>query len=116
MQCMKCGRETEANQVFCPVCLASMEKSPVKPGTPVTIPKRPQKVYTAPVKRENPDEIILKLRRVIHILICVVLALVIVLGVSVGILIYHFQSTDHNGFGIGQNYSTEAAEDSPLRR
>lgn len=41
MLCMKCGREIEAEQVFCGECLAEMEKYPVKPGTVVTIPLRP---------------------------------------------------------------------------
>ena len=35
MSCMKCGKEVSEDQVFCPECLAEMERYPVKPGTPV---------------------------------------------------------------------------------
>ena len=40
MQCMKCGREIPAGQVFCEECLAEMAEYPVKPGTVVTLPTR----------------------------------------------------------------------------
>jgi len=40
MNCMKCGRETPSEQVFCEDCLLEMEKYPVKPGTVVLLPRR----------------------------------------------------------------------------
>lgn len=40
MNCMKCGRETEEDQVFCRACLDDMDAHPVKPGTVVLIPSR----------------------------------------------------------------------------
>ena len=40
MSCMKCGKEVSEDQVFCPECLAEMERYPVKPGTPVLLPHR----------------------------------------------------------------------------
>ena len=40
MNCVKCGRETAEEQVFCDVCLGEMENYPVKPGTAVHIPAR----------------------------------------------------------------------------
>ena len=40
MNCLKCGREIDAKDVFCPMCLEDMEKYPVKPGTAVHIPAR----------------------------------------------------------------------------
>ena len=49
MQCLKCGREIPVGQVFCPDCLADMEKYPVKSGTPIRIPKRQE---PAPVKKQ----------------------------------------------------------------
>ena len=39
MNCLKCGRETPAEQVFCEECLLEMEKYPVKPGTVVLLPR-----------------------------------------------------------------------------
>lgn len=38
MNCMKCGREVETEQVFCEDCLLDMEKYPVAPGTAVQLP------------------------------------------------------------------------------
>lgn len=40
MSCMRCGKETDENQVFCAECLADMERHPVKPGTPIQLPTR----------------------------------------------------------------------------
>ena len=40
MSCMKCGKEVSEDQVFCPECLAEMDRYPVKPGTPVLLPHR----------------------------------------------------------------------------
>ena len=40
MNCMKCGKTTTNEQVFCDVCLQVMAKHPVKPGTPVYLPQR----------------------------------------------------------------------------
>lgn len=40
MNCLKCGRETEPGNAFCPGCLAEMEKHPVSPNTVVVLPSR----------------------------------------------------------------------------
>lgn len=40
MNCIRCGREIEAEQVFCAECLEDMERHPVKPGTPIQLPVR----------------------------------------------------------------------------
>ena len=40
MHCMKCGREIQEKQVFCPDCLAHMSENPVKAGTAVKLPLR----------------------------------------------------------------------------
>ena len=39
MGCLKCGRDLEEGQIFCASCLESMAKYPVKPGTPISLPK-----------------------------------------------------------------------------
>lgn len=117
MQCIKCGRETQDKHVFCEACLAAMEKSPVKPGTPVVIPKRPRKVRTAAaVKKEKPEELMAKLQKQIRVLVWFCLALILALSISIGLLVHHFVVTDHNAHAIGQNYSTEAPDDAPLSR
>ena len=40
VSCMRCGKETEVDQVFCDECLTDMERHPVKPGTPIQLPQR----------------------------------------------------------------------------
>lgn len=40
MACLRCGKKTDENQIFCPECLEIMEKQPVKPDTPIQIPNR----------------------------------------------------------------------------
>ena len=42
MYCLKCGRETGSEKVFCDDCLTAMEQHPVKPGTPIHLPRRDQ--------------------------------------------------------------------------
>lgn len=46
MNCIRCGKETEENQVFCKDCLADMERHPVKPGTPILLPNREERGTT----------------------------------------------------------------------
>ena len=67
MNCVKCGREIEQDQVFCRVCLEGMEEYPVKPGTVVHIPKHPEDdEKKAPIKKKpvlQPEEQIRRLKR-----------------------------------------------------
>ena len=44
MYCLRCGKETADNKVFCGSCLESMEEYPVKPGQPILLPNRPAPV------------------------------------------------------------------------
>ncbi len=38
MNCLRCGREKEEGNAFCPSCLLEMEKHPVRPNTVVVLP------------------------------------------------------------------------------
>lgn len=40
MNCLKCGKKTKDEQVFCPQCLETMEAYPVKPDVHVQLPNR----------------------------------------------------------------------------
>ena len=40
MGCLRCGKETENNAVFCKECTVEMADCPIKPGTVVVIPQR----------------------------------------------------------------------------
>ena len=113
MSCLKCGRETEAGNVFCEDCLKLMAAHPVKPGTRVTIPKRPkpEPVQHPAPKVQTPEEIIAKLRRRIRVLMTLIIVLLVSLAVSIAIIAHNYDGTELDGFGIGQNYSTEAPDD-----
>ena len=65
MYCLKCGRDTVAEKVFCEACLETMAKHPVKPGTAIQLHPRNTKVAPKkPVKRPlSPEEQIASLKR-----------------------------------------------------
>ena len=65
MNCLRCGRETENEQVFCFLCESVMVKYPVKPNTVVTIPDRPAPTQPAARKSARQEEDTAPLRRTI---------------------------------------------------
>ena len=105
MNCMKCGRETELEQVFCPDCLAVMEKYPVQPGIAVKLPQRKETtiIRRAPKRRSvNLEEQVKTLKtRVIRLtlLLCLAVAIIILLLPST---ISHLTEDRRKP---GQNYS-----------
>ena len=121
MNCLKCGRETVSEQVFCEDCLRGMEKYPVKPGTAVKLPERREpSSFRRPVKRRT-----VPLEEQVKILKDRVFRLFIVLLLSFGVIFLMIPSVvSHlfeNRHKLGQNYnvvitttapseSTEAAE------
>lgn len=110
MKCMKCGRETEDEQVFCQACLLDMERYPVRPGTLVQLPKRsannaPRK---NPVKRrtvslEEQIRILRKRQRALTI------ALVLFALLSAVLVVPAARYYMKDRFQIGQNYSVVSA-------
>ena len=55
MGCLKCGKDTQSNHVFCPECLAIMEQHPVKPDAVVMIPQREPVQPERKSKRKKAD-------------------------------------------------------------
>lgn len=109
MNCMRCGRETEAEQVFCEECLADMEKHPVEPGTVVQLPKRrysqtPKRPEKKKRFRKSEDEVafLKKMNRwLVTALLFVTLAFVAVSAIAI-----HFINKADTTPSIGRNYST----------
>lgn len=105
MNCMKCGRETLSEQIFCEECLLEMEKYPVKPGTVVLLPhRRENPVSKKPVKRRTvslEDQVKMLKRRVRILAVAAVLfaALAAVLAYPA----IRYLMDDH--FKLGQNYN-----------
>lgn len=113
MNCLKCGRETSADDVFCQDCLSEMAKHPVNPGTVVLLPRR--KETPAPKKAPKRhvfslEEQVASLRKwVISLLLMLMLCLIAIVLMIKPTL--HYALDEH--FEIGQNYSsvtTDASE------
>ena len=106
MNCMKCGRETENEQVFCQDCLQVMEKFPVRPGTVVLLPRRREpSVIKKNIKRHVPsaeEQVKILRKRVLTLTLLLIMCIVAI------VLMYkptmHYVLDEH--VEIGQNYST----------
>ena len=87
MSCMKCGKEVSEDQVFCPECLAEMDRYPVKPGTPVLLPHREPiaaQRKRRPLKRvRKPEEQLAALRKSVRLLCLILFLLLAIAAVSV---------------------------------
>ena len=85
MNCMKCGRETKEEAVFCEECLDHMDRHPVPPNTLVYVPSEKDRAATKKHTISHPmvssEEQIKRLNRRIH-------ALSLVLGLMVGLVVF----------------------------
>lgn len=107
MQCMKCGREIPAGDVFCQECLADMEKYPVKPGTVVHIPNqarsaRRQQERRSAMTPERKVEILTRRIRALSWFLTLAVATIIAAGALIFCLLQEAESRP----AIGQNYSS----------
>lgn len=77
MYCLKCGREIEGQQVYCNSCLEIMGRYPIKPGTPVHLPKKaPIAAAKKQGRRSAPslEDQLRRMRRLVKVLIVLLLA------------------------------------------
>lgn len=107
MYCMKCGRELEAEQVFCSDCLLDMEKYPVKPGTTVQLPRRRE---TASVKKSyfrrkalSSEEQVKQLRVLVRVLTILLVVLTILASLLAYPAVTHLMEERYEP---GKNYSS----------
>ena len=111
MNCVKCGRETAEEQVFCDLCLGEMEHYPVKPGTAIHIPAqtpREENKKHQPKRKLPPtaSEQLLRLKKKVRRLrVLLVLLLLLCAGLSLAVeravVELDFQRL------LGRNYRTE---------
>ena len=107
MGCLKCGRDLEDGQVFCDRCLGTMARFPVKPGTPVLLPRQREEPAPRKGKLRLPPTPEAQLKRCKTwlrwgwALAAVFLTASLVLGI---VLFTHLQT--HRKLLPGQNYST----------
>jgi len=113
MNCMKCGRETQAEDVFCQDCLLEMEKYPVRPGTVVLLPRRRE----SSIVKKLPKRHVLTAEEQITFLRKWVMILTILLAVCIGAIAAMFRPTMHyvmdEHVEIGQNYSSVVSNTTP---
>ena len=106
MNCMKCGRETPSEQIFCDDCLAEMEKYPVKPGTVVLLPRR--RDYAAIKKTAKRriiplEEQVKILKKRVRYLTITLLVCLLLLAAGGLYMVDHLSKTH---FKPGQNYNS----------
>ena len=106
MQCLRCGRETDGDHVFCFLCESVMVKHPVKPNTVVTIPERTACARPVPLRKPpSPEEDTGHLRRSIaqlRLWVCMLLAMLILCAAA----LTWQELNREDGPAIGQNYSS----------
>ena len=108
MQCLRCGRETENEQVFCFTCEALMAKHPVKPNTVVTIPERSirmRNTVSRKPQKEKEEDHTDQLRRTILQLRLWVCMLMAALMLCVAALTWQ-ELQQSKSPAIGQNYTS----------
>ena len=113
MFCLKCGKETKGEQVFCDGCLQVMDSYPVRHDAPIHLPNRteahPPKKPTHRKKAIPPEEQIQQLKASNRRLVLIVLSLILALGICAGAFAYHLanypgQPTPASG-NTGKNYT-----------
>lgn len=108
MNCLKCGKETQDAQVFCPECLQVMEQHPVAPETVVHLPHRTQVAAEKSASRRkdlSTAETISQLQNMIRWLTATVAILSLLLCIVAGLLLYNLSAPSGTG-NIGRNYTT----------
>ncbi len=108
MQCLKCGKETTDEKVFCDTCLEVMEQYPVNPTTPVPAPREETPTQEKKASRRRPlteQETIFQLKGLIRLLTVTVAILSILLCLVAGLLLQQLEIKQGNN-NIGRNYTT----------
>ena len=89
MNCMKCGKEAEPSQVFCPECLAVMANYPVKSDAALQLPQRPHRnTEKKPPRKKEPtvEELQKQHRKVIRWMLGTIFVLTVIVLLLGGLL------------------------------
>ena len=109
MRCLKCGRQTEDEQVFCPQCLSQMEAYPVKQDIHIQLPNRPAESAPKKAGRKkavlSPEEQLSLLKKRLRRLTAALVVLALLLCAALAGLIYDLSSTEDLDWG--KNYTVE---------
>ena len=112
MQCVKCGRDVESGEVFCEICREEMEKYPVRPGTAVVLPHRPERnAPKRPAKRlPTQEEQLVKCRK-LNRLLATLLVIYMVVAAGLALWCVSLYSKYEGRYLPGQNYSAIQSDD-----
>ena len=107
MQCIKCGKETADNRIFCEGCLGTMADYPIQADAKVTLPHREEAVTPKKQPRKRTvEELLESSRRLNRRLITALVAVSVLFALSVTALIYTYDSGDQLPT-IGRNYTID---------
>lgn len=113
LNCIKCGRETVDEQVFCVECQLEMQRYPVRPGTVVQLPNRKEETTPKKSPRKktiSPEEQLEKLKKQVRTLW---LSLILVSLLAAALAVPTYQHWKEGQKKIGQNYTTVTASTEP---
>ena len=110
MNCMKCGRDISAGQVFCNRCLDIMEQYPVKPDAAIHLPHRQEQDTAKKAgNRKRPlqpeEQVLLLQKRCRILLICLLISFLLLAASAAAIL--HYLPGDQVALPIGRNYTID---------
>ncbi len=110
MYCMKCGKETQQDQVFCESCLQVMDAYPVKPDAAIQLPIRAQRTpskKSAHRKRKIPlEEQVANLKKANRRLRLTVFVLGLIAAIFIGVGVYQLTvPKDADNSATNQNYT-----------
>jgi len=107
MQCMKCGKATQEQRVFCEGCMAAMERYPVRLRKKVVIPERNyERRGNRPMRRQrSPEEVIAGQKKTIRRLARLVILLALMLTLAAGSIVWLLYR-EKNLVPLGSNYNT----------
>ena len=91
MYCLKCGNETQGEKIFCEDCLLLAQRYPIKPGTPIQLPRQDQPKKNLSQKRTtSTEEQVDALRKTLFytrvLLFLMTVALAMALGIAFNII------------------------------
>lgn len=118
MNCIRCGRNTANQQVFCDHCLENMTRYPVKSDAPIHLPvHKPKAPPAKPNRRKkelSPEETVVLLQKRFRRLLLSLIAVLLVLALLLGGIVYTLLTPERSKVPdkLGQNYQT--ADSTPV--
>lgn len=113
MQCIKCGKDTQANQVFCESCLQVMDAYPVKPDAAIHLPSRTTQPSSKKASRKKAipaEEQIVGMKKTIRRLRIFSLVLAALLVLTTGVLVYRMTRPQQQEDPVSKKNYTYSSE------